>query len=145
MIAWFLGFAAYGAFMAFHVQQVLPRLPTGSGASSSTWIQFGGVTFLLETGLANFFQALVLPWWFVAIALPLGLLGLAGWPGRFGTRCLLTVVGYLAAFLVVGQWFNSRWGLLYSPLLSLGLVWVPSSPVRDLWNAARPAPGAVSP
>jgi hypothetical protein len=142
-VAWLAGFAAYGAFLTFHVQQVLPRLPSGSGASASTWIQFGGVTFLLETGLANFFTVLVLPWWFVAITLPLGLLGLASWPGAMGTRCLLTVLGYLAAFAVVGQWFNSCWGLLYAPLLTMGLAWIPFA-FCDLWNAAKPTPAATT-
>jgi hypothetical protein len=143
VIVWLLGFVAYGAFMAFHVHEVVPRLLSGGGASPSTWIQFGGVTFLLETGLANFFQVLVLPWWFVAITLPLGLLGLASWPGAMGTRCLLTVLVYLAAFMVVGQWFNSCWGLLYAPLLTMALAWVPPA-LRDLWCAAKPAPEAAA-
>jgi len=138
VVVWLIGFALYGAFMVWHIEQVRPRLPVGTGSSAESWIQFGGVTFLLETGMANFFQALLLPWWFVAIYMPLGLLGLASWHGELGTRCLLTVLLYFAAFSVVGQWFNCCWGLLYAPLLTLGLLWVPRA-VRDLWTALRAA------
>ncbi|MBY0525716.1 MAG: hypothetical protein K2R98_20085 [Gemmataceae bacterium] len=141
MIAWLSGFALYGAFMAFHVHQVLPRLPQGAGTGAESWITFGGVTFLLETGMSNFFVALLLPWWSVAMLLPLGLLGLSGARSELGVRCWLTVLLYLAAFCVVGQWFNACWGLLYAPLLSLGLLWAPAA-LRDLWSAvwrAEPA------
>jgi hypothetical protein len=51
-----------------------------------------------------------------------------------GTRCLLMVLAYFMAFSVVGQWFNSCWGLLYAPLLTLGLAWVPPA-LGDLWRA----------
>lgn len=135
VVAWLMGLAAYAAFLVFHVSQVSPRLPPGAGASAGSWIQFGGLTFLLETGMANFYQVLLLPWWCVALTLPLGILGLIAWPGELAARVCSTVAVYLAAFAIVGQWFNAYWGLMYIPLLSLGLAWALPA-LRDLFKSA---------
>jgi hypothetical protein len=141
VVVWLVGFVVYAAFMAFHIHEVLPRLPAESSKTAASWIQFRGVTFLLETGMPNLFLG-PNTWWLVAFIVPLGLLGLAAWPGPMGTRCLLTVLAYFAAFSVVGQWFNSCWGLLYLPILMLGLAWTPLA-LRDLWKAAWSTPLAA--
>jgi len=62
--------------------------------------------------------------------------GLAGWRGETGRRCLGTTVAYLAAFAVVGQPFNEYWGLLYAPLLPLGIAQAPAA-LRDLIQSLR--------
>jgi hypothetical protein len=53
------------------------------------------------------------------------LLGLAGWSGAVGSRVGLTVGMYVAAFLFAGRPIHAYWGLMYAPLLPLGLVWAP--------------------
>ena len=67
----------------------------------------------------------------------LGVFGLAVYR-RF--RMLATVAIYMAAFGVVGKPFDDYWGLMYAPLLAIGLVY--SGPaVRDLAAGAVPLIG----
>lgn len=141
--AWMIGLALFGAFFALHIQEVARRVPSGGALQTSTWIRFGGAAFLIGTvQIGNVFLA-VLPAWVSALVLPLALLGLIGWRGELGDRASLTTLAYLAAFAVVGQPFNAYWGLLYAPLLALGL---PALPLvfRDLFRALKPRSAVVS-
>jgi hypothetical protein len=52
-------------------------------------------------------------------------------------RIFLTCLGYNAAFLAVGQMFNSYWGILVAPVLSLGAGLAPWA-IRDLYRQIRP-------
>jgi hypothetical protein len=64
----------------------------------------------------------------------LSLLGLVAWRGTAAVRAAITVLAFAAAFMIIGtRPHNAYWGLLYAPLLPLGLVWVPDA-VRDLWR-----------
>jgi hypothetical protein len=133
VLVWLAGFALYAVFLAVHCLEVtrrtLPedRLPT-------SWVQFGGPAFLLSTCRMNVFL-FVSPRWLAALFLPLVLLGLGGWRGPTGLRLGLVVGAYLAVFAVIGQPFNNYWGLLYVPLLSIGLVRTPAA-LRDLFVCA---------
>ncbi len=130
--SWLVGLTLYALFMAWHIRQVRP-LVVAPREGIDYWVGFNGLTFLLETCRANFFQGMYLPGWTAAVYLPLAVLGLLGWRGEMGTRACLTLAAYLAIFSVFGQWFNGYWGLLYAPLLALGAAW---SPVA-LWDLAR--------
>jgi hypothetical protein len=85
------------------------------------------------------FLLIMLPLAATAVYLPLAMLGLIGWRGETGARAALSAGAYLAAFLFIGQDFNRYWGLMYTPLLSLGLVWAPAA-LSDLGRAIRGAP-----
>jgi|ETNmetMinimDraft_26_1059896.scaffolds.fasta_scaffold314672_1 hypothetical protein len=76
----------------------------------------------------------VSPWWIDVILLPLALLGLAGWRGAAGTRVGLTMGLYILAFLIVGRSDNYYWGLMYAPLIPLGVLHAPRALV-DLVRA----------
>ena len=76
------------------------------------------------------------PLWATAILMPLCLLGLAAWQGAGARRVALTVAAYLVAFAVVGKPFNTYWGALYTPLMMIGLAFVPAA-LRDLFAALR--------
>ena len=136
VIAWVGGLALYSAFMAWHMARVAELLPQAQGGSVLGWVTFGGLPFLLDTCRMNFALLVLLPTWATAIYLPIAVLGLAGWRGEMGMRVGLTVAAYLAAFCVVGQPFNLYWGLMYAPLLGLGLLWCAHSPPRFV--AGRP-------
>ncbi len=127
VLAWLGGLAAYGAFYAWHYHHAVALVAVPAGLlGTRRWLQFGGPTFLLQTCQAvNAFLVFLLPWWSVAIYLPLALLGLAGWRGETGLRAGLTVAVYLAAFCSVGSADNAYWGLLYAPTLALGVAWTP--------------------
>jgi hypothetical protein len=137
--AWLGGLVLYAGFMAFHLVQVGRQVGPEDHLPGS-WIQFGGAGFVLATCRMNEFL-FRLPLWVSALYLPLAVLGLAGWRSELGSRVTLTVAAYLAAFCVVGQPFNMYWGLLYAPLVALGLAYTPAV-LRDL--LCRLLPGALA-
>jgi hypothetical protein len=134
-LAWGTGLALYGLYLALHILAVAPRISPGSSLfHGSAWLNFEGIPFILATCRINLLL-LVSPRWVAALYLPLSLVGLVGWRGETSLR-IGTVIGlYLATFTVVGGLYNAYWGLLYAPLLPLGLVWAPAS-LRDLCSAA---------
>jgi hypothetical protein len=131
--AWLIGLAAYGLYLLLHALEVASRITSVDFAQHSSWIQFGGVPFILKTARMNALL-MIAPLWVTALALPLALLGLAGWPGWLGLRVRLAAGAYIAAFAVVGQSFNAYWGLMYSFFVEFGFVQAPAA-VRDLFRA----------
>lgn len=131
---WTAGIALFAVFLFYHVAEVRRHI-TPEDRQPGSWIQFGGAAFLIDTCRMNSFL-FSLPGWMRALYLPLAVLGLASWRGETGVRMALTAVGYLAAFAVVGQPFNTYWGLMYAGLLPFGIARAPTS-LRDLIKAAR--------
>jgi hypothetical protein len=130
--AWLVGFAAYGALMAWHFAEVARHLRPDDLARGG-WVAWGGSAFILTT--CQWSPLLVaLPRWAVALIVPLMLLGLAGWGDAGATRVALVVFGYLVVFSVVGRAFNDYWGSTFVPLLSFGLLAAPDA-LRDLSRA----------
>lgn len=134
-----LGILALGAVtllvhLSFANSYVLP-----TDAVSPSWVRAGGWSFVL---LAAQWNRVICPDWLVAITMPLALLGLGNWRSQIGTRIAATVGAYVAAFLVVGRWDNTYWGLIYTPLLPIGLLFVRRA-LADLWRAARLGPSRV--
>lgn len=133
---WLAGIGCYAIHLGLHAMQVAARIPpAGVGSMMASWVQFGGVEFLLTTSRMGLL--LGLPFWVAALYLPLAVLGLAGWPSPAAPRAVATVGAYLLAFSVVGRpTMNFYWGAMYSPLLALGATWaVPAC--RDIVRAAR--------
>lgn len=130
LIAWAFGLAVFAGYFAWHWASVRAQLGPADVAYPSGWVQFGGLRFILATaGFNGFFIASAL--WQTAILLPLALLGLAAWKDEVATRVSLTVAVYLPLFAVVGKPFNDYWGALYTPLMMLGLAFMPAA-LRDL-------------
>jgi hypothetical protein len=147
---WLIAFVLYALSYACHALAVLRHI-TPSDRLPESWLQLGGIPFVLATCRMNVYL-FSLPSWVSALYLPLSLLGLAGWRGGMGPRLALSAAAYVAAFTIVGQPFNEYWGLLYAPLLPFGFVLVPAA-LRDLFTAvlrpattssATPAPSAVA-
>lgn len=135
LLAWLLALAAYAAFFGWHYAMVqVTVLPTDPGYSDG-WLALGGLQFILRASAFNGAFAL-LPLWVSALILPLGVIGLFAWPGAIGRMLAITVVAYLGLFLFVGRPANAYWGALFTPLLTLGLVWVPAA-LRDLVRLPR--------
>ena len=133
-VAWLVGLALFGAFLALHGMEVARRVPDMDRTLGASWVEFHGLHFVLLTCRMN---ALVWwsPSWGIAVYLVLSLLGLAGWRGPTGALIALTCFGYLAAFCVVGKLINVYWGWMYAPLLTFGLVRAPGA-LRDLFIVA---------
>ena len=132
---WFGGLAAYGVFFLWHIAQVqVWRLPEAT-AHAQSWVQFGGLSFLLATTQMNGFL-LVVPQWFTAIYLPLAVLGFLSWSSRGGRFAALTAGVYMALFATIGMEINQYWGSLTAPLLCLGASRAPLA-IKELWQAAE--------
>ena len=132
---WTGGLVAYGLFFLWHAAQVSGMQTPGDRAQAESWVQLGGLAFVVSTTQMNGWL-LVLPQWVAALYLPLALLGLASWKGPAAERLAMAGVTYVMLFGFVGQDFNQYWGSLIAPLLCLGFAWsVPA--VRDLLHAAR--------
>lgn len=134
LLAWYVGFAAYGIFYAAHLAQVLPLIRTDDIAHADGWVRFGGAGFVISTAQMNVWL-LLLPQWVTAIYLAASLLGFAGWNTPAGQRIGLTVAIYLIAFSIVGQPINQYWGSMIAPLLCLGAARFPAT-LRGLLLAA---------
>jgi hypothetical protein len=136
LAAWGVGLALFGLLLAFHFVEASRRLlPPEQRLPGPDWLQLGGLTFILTTARLNYFLYAAPPW-VTALLLPFSLLGAAGWRSAMGLRIALTLGAFLAAFAVVGLPVNNYWGVIFAPLLPLGLVWAPLA-LRDLLRAAR--------
>jgi hypothetical protein len=141
-LVWCLGLAAWAVFYALHCWKVSFLIASAAEAHRQSWIQFGGLPFVIAVAQMNSCLVL-LPVWVTVIFFSLAMLGLGGWKSAWGSRIALSACLYVVAFSIVGQDFNRYWGLMISPLFCYGAVRAPAA-VADLWQAAfghaSPAP-----
>lgn len=134
LLWWFVGLVVYAAFFAWHAANVLPLIGADDVAHRGSWLQLGGLPFLLSLCQMSAYL-LLLPQWVTAMYFIAALLGLAGWSSSIGQRVSLATCAYLALFAAVGHPFNQYWGALFAPLLCFGVARLPASLI-DLWQAA---------
>jgi len=132
-LAWLLGVMAFGIFLGIHAWFVSRQLTAADVLVGPGWLHLGGWPYVIKTARANIIL-LTAPSWVAGLLLPFLLLGLASWSGPVGTRVALTVGVYAVAYLFVGRGYHAYWGLMYAPLLPLGLVFAPRA-VGDLLRA----------
>lgn len=141
--AWGGAILVWAAALAGHAALASAQIRPDDAAHS--WAAVGGWPFILSTVRWNAALAFA-PGWTAALAAPLALLGLASWSGPTGLRAALAAGGWIGAFLVLGRPDNHYWGLMYAPLLALGLVFAGPA-LRDLAAVAclrrRTAPAAA--
>jgi hypothetical protein len=135
LAAWAGALALFGGYFLWHYAMVHAHIAATDTAYKDSWFHFGSVPFVLATAGFNGIL-LSRPLWPTALLLPLCLLGLAAWDGQDGNRARLTVAAYLILYLFVGKAFDVYWGALYTPLMMLGLPFVPSA-IVDLVRALR--------
>ena len=130
-LAWLCGILLAAAAFAAHVHVAAGLYRPGDIVSPS-WLGFGGWDFAIATAKWNVLLH-ALPYPLIALALCLGVIGLAGDDDGRARRAAVIVAGYLAGFLVVGRPDNYYWGVLYTPLLPLGFLLAPAA-LADLWR-----------
>lgn len=132
LLGWALVAAIFAGLYAQHAAlSAVPSLPTDR--DSPGWLWFGGWPFVVEATRGNP-MLILLPAWAAGLAAVLSLMGLIGSRDTWTARIALVVGGYMAAFMCVGRPDNGAWGLLYAPLLPLGLAYAPAA-LRDLLGA----------
>jgi hypothetical protein len=132
---WGAGLACYAVYAGYHMHVVSGLIRPDDLAQSGSWIRFGAAPFVIGTAHVNSLL-LLHPQWLAALYFALAMLGFASWNTRAGLRFGLTMVAYVMAFSVVGQYYNQYWGAIYAPLLSFGAARAPAA-LRDLWRVAR--------
>lgn len=119
-LTWSAGMLVWGAFFAWHLSQVMARIPHDATASRG-WLCGGGVDFVLSTAQMHFVLVL-LPRWATVVYVTLAAVGFVGAKSELGRRGAAACAAYTAFFALVGQPFNQYWGQLWAPLLCLGVT-----------------------
>jgi hypothetical protein len=131
-LAWLGAIAVFGGLFAIHCALASAQHHAGD-LTSGGWLKLGGLGFVVATLRWNAVLALAPGWMLIAVA-SVSAVGLAGFRNGLASRAALALIGYVAAFAVVGRPDNQYWGILYAPLVPLGLALAPSA-LKDL--AAR--------
>lgn len=130
-IALALGFAIV---MAWHAQQVA-AVVLASDPPSPGWSGLGGprmaITMLRQTGALR-----AVPFFVSLIAIPIMLIGWAGWRSAVGVRGAATLIAYATLFALACRPDNFYWAFLVAPLLPIGLLFCVAA-LDDLWRNAR--------
>ena len=134
LLAWTIGLAGWVVFFGLHCWQVSHLISPDAVAHRDSWIQFGGLSFVLSTVQMNS-CLLLMPTWVTGLYFVAAMFGIAGWNTPMGRRTALTLCLFAVAFSIVGHDFNRYWGMLFAPLLCFGVVRAPQSLV-ELWHAA---------
>jgi len=127
--AWIGAALLVAAAFALHIHSAAGLHRPGDFVSPG-WIGFYGWDFAIATAKWNIFLH-ALPYPLIALALCLGVIGLAGAQDERARRAAVIVAGYLTGLLVVGRPDNYYWGILYAPLLPVGFLLAPAA-LRDL-------------
>ena len=147
---WGIAILLFCCGTALHAHAIASHTLPGD-PSSQGWIGMNGWPFVL---LASKWCMILnaMPFWAIAIMVPLMLFGLIGWPGATGLRLTMIVYGYVLALLIVARPDNSYWALIVTPFLPLGLMHLPNAFIRlarivkaaDIarLKTARPAPAS---
>jgi hypothetical protein len=145
-LAWLGAIAVFGGVFAIHCGLAGAQHRVGD-LSSGGWLKFNGLSFVVATLRWNAVLALAPGWMLIAVA-SVSAVGLAGCRSGLASRGALTLIGYIIAFAVVGRPDNQYWGILYAPLVPLGLALAPRAlkelAVRALTKAPLPDRSAVS-
>ena len=126
---WVVGLGLAVGLFRLHAAAVAAHEPAAA-VTAARWVGFTGIGPLLGSGAMNVF-VYPLPASVRAVYFALALLGLAAWRGETGARAALSAAGYVVPMLAVPGW--DYWGLVYSPLLILGLVRSPAA----LWDLLK--------
>jgi hypothetical protein len=138
VITWISGAFAYAIYFGWHVMSVAAHSGPNEVAHHNSWIQFGGLPFVLGTMSFNGWFAASQPWGpSIGVALVLAALWARSAPLHLRV-CCVTYVGF---FAVVGQTFNQNWGLVASPAWALACAYGISG-LRRLIRSARDASSA---
>jgi hypothetical protein len=114
-----IGGCVFVAYYSAHAIAVTDHIRPGDMHHTGSWIAFGGWQFVVRTvAMGGWF--LLLPAWVAAIGAVLVLASLWGPADR---RLKAMVLIYLLGFCVVGQSFNTYWGLMTGPSWALAAVY----------------------
>jgi hypothetical protein len=116
VLAWSLGIVGFFIYFGIHAWLVLKHTLPGD-ASDPSWLRFGGAVHVVAC--SRYLLLAQGPHWLNAILTVLAVTGLAS--RKELDRLLVVVLAYMVAFAFVGKPWNWYWGIIYLPLLAVGL------------------------
>jgi hypothetical protein len=123
---WLLAMVAFGVLFSLHLHAAAAAAGNIVGAASPGWLCFGGWPQALASTRWNLLFHL-LPASILSLLVCCSFVGFAGWRDAWVSRCGVTACGYLLAMTIFGRPDNDYWGILYTPVLPLGLALAPHS------------------
>lgn len=137
---WMLGAVVYVAYLLLHFFQVDAQLGAQEVAHRQSWIQLGGLPFLLRVvSFSGWYD--VLPVWTRAVGCML--LAASVWAADAPRQLRAMVAAYLIFFSVVGLPFNQYWGLVTAPAFALATGYGLLGLWRLIIAAREPKPSAA--
>lgn len=131
-VAWSSAIAVIGALIAWHAGQVA-AVTSMADAASPGWNRTGGweaaVSMIQLAGPLH-----LVPGWVSAIAVPLALVGWAGWHSATAARGTTFLFAYVILLGTAARADNFYWAFLIAPLLPIGLLFAPRA-IADLIRA----------
>ena len=107
-ITWVLGGIAYVTYYAVHAINVSQHIRPTDFAHSESWLQFGGLTFVLQT-LHGSGWLVLMPMWVTPVACVLALAATCA--PSISPNVKWSLLIYFAFFSVAGHPFNFYWGM----------------------------------
>jgi len=119
-VRWYaIGLVVFAVYYLTHVAIARSHIQPGDMFHTASWIAFGGWHFVIRTvGMGGWY--LLLPLWTAAIGAVLVLASLWGPADR---HLKAMVIIYVGVFSIIGQRFNTYWGLMTGPAWGLATVY----------------------
>ena len=136
--AWLALIVLFAALLALHLQLATAHIRPGDPVSPP-WLVLGGLSGFLYKVINSSVLSL-LPVWVGGPLVILALFGWSGWKVPAGGFATLLLTGYALAFALAGRPNNFYWGVTVTPILFIGLVFVPMA-LPSLWRSAGFARG----
>jgi hypothetical protein len=141
LAGWAAGLAVLAGALGLHFALAARQhLPTDG--FSPGWVRFAGWPFAVLASQRNIFLA-VLPAPLASLVLLASLLGLASVRSPWLWRIAGVITAFLLSFMAVGRPDNFYWGMIFAPLLAMGLPFAPEA-LADLVRSALGRRPAVS-
>lgn len=137
--AWAALIALFGAGLMLHLELATAQIRPGDPVSPA-WLVLSGLPGFLYK-VINSTALSLLPVWLGGPVVVLCLFGWSGWKTPMGTLATLLLLGYAAAYMIAGRDNNFYWGVVITPVLCMGLAFVPLA-LPSLVRRAFGAPGA---
>jgi hypothetical protein len=134
-LVWLLGGVGYVIYYAIHALSAQAAMEAGALAHTHGWVRWQGLPFVFSTarwyGWARLVPTVLLP-----LVVTGGLAATVAPPAPVQLR--LGILAYVSTFAIIGQPFNSYWGLVSAPLWAFGLAysvdgvrWIVNVPKAD--------------
>ena len=117
---WLAGGAVYLAYFGVHAWSAQMAMRSEDLAHAQSWVRWQGLPFVFQTA-SWYGWSMLAPNILVPLLVAAGLTGTAAPSMPMQLRA--AILGYFLTFAIVGQPFNSYWGLVTAPMWAFGIIY----------------------